>query len=382
MTEFCYSIMIMNSQEFGYPVHHKRKVPFNPQYYISPEINRLNIEIFRLEEELDRFILTIKDYSELVQDAFASNIHVSTQLEGNPLTKADVKRFTSQVVEGVTPTGTLTFPYQEILNHLYAYLDPHFGGSWDLDTIRAVHGALLQGDALSTPGGFREDRRDVVSSEGQVLFVTAPPEYVKEELQSLIRWLNNYGSGMYPTLAGAIFFHEFESIHPFGDGNGRCGRSLFHIYLQHHGLPNSKLCFIEQHIVSDSEYYYELLAKTDFYEKYEDLVHHFTKAVHQSYVEAVQRYKEKDLLSSDLDEGAKRALRKAKQYKHWFDLHYAKSWFEHASDHVVRTRLNELVECGALISKGKTRGKRYRYVDPIEVVFEAVKKESSSREPA
>ena len=373
MPVLLHSIMIINSQEFGYPIRHIRKVPFLPTINISQEINRMNIEIFHLESELDRFILTFQDHQDLVSEAFSSNIHVSTQLEGNPLTNNDVKLFTKKIVGTGKPSGIIDFPHQEILNHLLAYLDPRYGSSWDLNTIKSVHDVLLHGDSGTSAGEFRTDFRSVQSSSGQELFIPAPPQHIEDEMSSLIQWLNNVGPGLYPIIAGAIFFHEFESIHPFEDGNGRTGRSLFHIYLQHHGLPNSKLCFIEQNIVSDPEKYYELLARTDFSGTYEDLIFHFTKAVHASYIEAVERYRKMDLLSSELDEGAKRALRKAKQHRNWFTIQFAKHWFDNASDHIVRIRLNELVERGALISEGRTRGKRYRYVDPIEVAFEFLK---------
>lgn len=364
--------MIIESEDFGYPVRHVRKQPFMPYYRLSPEMNRLNIEIFQLEAELDRFILTFDDYEDLMTEAFSSNIHLSTQLEGNPLTRADVRRFTRKVVgERLTDTH-VDFSHQEILNHLVAYLNPSFHGTWDLATLKTVHRMLLFGDPDSAPGEFRNDNFSVQSTDGQELFIPAPPEHIEDELLSLLLWLNTIGMGTYPTVSGALFFHEFESIHPFKDGNGRCGRSLFHIYLQHHGLSNSKLCFIEQHIVSNPEKYYELLARTDHYQNYDDLIKHFTKAVHGSYVEAVERFLEKDLLSSNLNEGAKRALSMAKQYGRWFNIQFAKSWFENTSDHKVRMRLNELVDCGALISEGSTRSKRYRYLDPIEDTFQAV----------
>ncbi len=360
------------SEKFGYPVHHKRKVPYIPGISIPHEDIRKNIEIFHLEAELDRFILSSEDYLELVAEAFSSNIHISTQLEGNPLTKVDVKRLTKGAfMSGSVATGN-TFQTQEILNHLIAYMSPHFQTPWNLDHIKLIHEILMKGNPEYRPGQFRKSRAVVESSTGQELFIPAPPEYIEEELQALLKWLNTGGPGMYPVVSGALLFHEFESIHPFEDGNGRCGRSLFHIYLQRHGLPNSKLCFIEQNIVKDPERYYELLARTDFSQDYSALISHFMKSVHTSYSEAVERYREKDLLGSGLDETTKRILIKAKQFGNWFSLEYARHWFHQISDYVLRSRLNELVELGALLDSGSTRAKKYRFADPLVQFNEAL----------
>jgi len=360
--------MINEPLKFGYPVKHRKKVPFSPEIILKPEIAQLNIEIFKLEEELNRFILSSNDYSELVTDAFSSNIHISIQMEGNPISKKDVKRLTKGVIGKEIEHRKLTFPNQEVLNHIFAYNSPYFKPPWDSITITNIHSMLMEGDPDQVAGEYRKEYNAVYSSTGQERFIPAPPQHIIEEIDSLLRWLNTTGPALYPVIAGALFFHEFESIHPFEDGNGRCGRSLFHIYLQHHGLPNSKLCFIEQHVVSDLEKYYELLARTDFHNDYTNLIEHFSRGVYDSYSEAVERFREKDLLSSGLDETSKRALIKAKQYKNWFSLEDAKSWFENISDYRLRTRLTELVKIKALVEKGTTRDKKYKFADPLEEI--------------
>ena len=360
--------MTINLESFGYPVRHKKKIPFLPQIIIPHDIIQTNIEIFQMEAELDRFILSKKDYLELVSDAFTSNIHISTKLEGNPLTKADVKRITKgTITKGMVDSG-LDFPAQEIINHILAYMSPFFQPPWTMEHIIGIHSLLMEGNSDLKPGEIRKTRAVIQSSTGEELFIPAPPEFIVEELESLLDWLNNYGPGLYPVITGAILFHEFESIHPFEDGNGRSGRSLFHIYLQMSGLPNSKLCFIEQNIVKDSEFYYDLLAKTDFTNDYTYLITHFVKSVHNSYSEAVERYREKDLLSSNLDEITKRILIKARKHRDWFNLEFSRQWFDQISDYVLRRRLNELVDLGALIDKGSTRAKKYRFADPLNEI--------------
>ncbi len=138
--------MINNTDEFGYPVRHKKKVPFTPLVNVRPEIAKLNIEIFRLEEELDRFILSADDYAELVTEAFASNIHISIQMEGNPLSKKDVRRLTKGALKRELKQQSMNFPRQEVLNHIIAYSSPYFQPPWDSITMTNMHDILMQGD--------------------------------------------------------------------------------------------------------------------------------------------------------------------------------------------------------------------------------------------
>lgn len=362
--------MIIDLDKFGYPVKHRRKVPFNPILNVPKEIALWNSEIYRLESELNRYILSAEDYLELISEAFADNIHRSTKLEGNPLPLDEVRRLTRGTFKEGFTEKQYEFPVQEILNHIGAYMIPKLNINWDLEQIQIIHSFLMFGDDGSSPGELREDETSVYSSEGQELFVPCPPSHIEEEMKSLLHWINHTGPALYPVVAGALLFHEFESIHPFKDGNGRCGRTIFHMYIQNHGLENSKLCFIEQEIVSNPESYYDMLAKCDFTGDYTALIKYFTLSVKSSYEKAVNRLKEKDLLSRDIDEISKRILIKAKERRDSFVLNDARSWFNNISDYILRNRLTELVEIGALWSEGATRDKSYIFADPMRKLMD------------
>ncbi|MCK5773884.1 MAG: Fic family protein [Thermoplasmata archaeon] len=355
----------LKDREFGYPVRHRSKVPFSPEIDISPEVARWNIEIFRLDSELNRFILTADDYHDLISEAFASNIHQSTRMEGNPLTLREVRRLTRGTFRSGFPRERFDFPSQEIINHIGMYILNLEDRQWDEEFVGSIHKTLMSGDDASRPGMFRDKRSSVYSDEGEELFIPCPPEHIEKEVASLMNWCRSKSKSHYPVISGSILFHEFESIHPFMDGNGRTGRTLFHLYLQANGLPNSKLCFIEQETVSDLERYYELLGRADFYQDYQDLITHFTKAVRTSYEKAVERFKEKDLLSSDLDEMSKRILVRSREINSDFNLNEVRRWFENESDFKLRSRLRDLIERGAIWEHGETKAKRYRFADPM-----------------
>jgi Fic family protein len=219
-------------------------------------------------------------------------------------------------------------------------------------------------------GTYRTERASIQSSEGQELFVPAPPTSVAEEMLSLLDWVNRRAPAYDPVVAATVMFHEFESIHPFGDGNGRVGRSLFHLFLQSSGLHYSHLCKIDRDLLSQGELYYQLLAYTDDTGSYRELVDLVSESVLKSYEDAHRLLSEKDLLSSDLDEAAKRLLRMARRNAAWFSVAEATGWVGSVGEQTVRKRLNQLEEIGALEKKGRTKSCRFRMSRPLADIRE------------
>ncbi len=356
--------MIITENIFGYPVRHKRKVPFNPDISLPPVITRLSAEIFQMEAELERCILTGRDFEDLLTEAFASNIHLSTSMEGNPLSHEEVKRLTRRSLREGPPEKNMNFFSQEIFNHIIAYINPTYSEKWTLRTIQDTHSFLLMGDEGSDPGELRKERGVIETDEGQEIFIACPPEHIPEELASLVTWLNTKANALLPVVAASIFFHEFESIHPFKDGNGRVGRTLFHVILQYRGLPNSKLCLVEREIVSDLESYYDLLARTDFSGDYTELISNFTEGVWRSYKDALEKFTRRDLMKSDLDGHSKTIIMRSKKFKGLFSLKEARAWVPDISEFRLRCKLNHLVDMGAIRASGNTKGKKYIFADP------------------
>lgn len=354
----------------SYPIKHRRKVPFNPVLRLNPRYRMLWQRIQELDRELGSFVLAGKDLIRLVEDAFASNIHSSVSMEGNPLSAVEVRRISTAFFRDHLMTDDVSGPQQEIINHLYShFLKRQFSLPWDLKIIQTAHGFLMDGSGETIPmGKFRKDLSCIRGEDGFEYFHTCPPEHIEEEMQSLLDWLN--GSPYDGLLTATLFLHEFESIHPFDDGNGRLGRSLFHVLLQEFGLRNSQLCKIEQSVLRDREKYYGLLGYVDKTGDYVPLVMHMAECTHAAYEEAVSSFREKDLLR-DMDENDRTLVRKARDTG-WFSLSDAGSWLPGISDNIVRKRLNALTDLGVLLKRGRTRATRYRFHDPLRMAEERV----------
>ncbi len=125
------------------------------------------------------------------------------------------------------------------------------------------------------------------------LFIACPRGSVETELRSLMDWVNTSPFG--DIVTATLFFHEFESIHPFEDGNGRTGRALFQALLKQLGLPNCDLCRFEEEMLSDTATYYDLLAYTDSTGNYIPLVRYVSESILCAYREAVDEFSNRDL---------------------------------------------------------------------------------------
>jgi Fic family protein len=108
----------------------------------------------------------------------------------------------------------------------------------DLDHIREIHRRLVLGTRLEPHGGVIRDRQNWIGggdySPCEAQFVPPPPQEVERLLGDLCNFCN--GDDL-PAIAQAAIAHaQFETIHPFVDGNGRTGRALIHVVLRRRGL--------------------------------------------------------------------------------------------------------------------------------------------------
>lgn len=346
----------------GFPVRHRRKVPFDPKLSLNLEYRRMIAEIRRLDGELGQCVLSDKDYTKLAGDALSDNIHWSTKVEGNTLSPEEVKVLARAFLDGrvdddVSPLG------REIINHLIAHFSiDTFELPWTVDTVRNVHSLLMAGtnDQID-PGELRTKDVCIMADDGLELFIACPAVHVGEELDSLLKWLNN--SPFDELITSVLFYHEFESIHPFLDGNGRTGRMLFQILMRRLGLRNIGLCMFERELLSDWSAYCDLLGYADATGNYAPLVMYFTESLLFAYRSAMESFGSRNQMPA-LDVGQRRIIDEARVRSRFTikDVHF---WIPDVSEQTLRSKLDDLVERGLVEKQGATRGLTYSFSDPF-----------------
>ena len=358
----------------GHPVRHKKKDLYTLNVRITPEYRRRILDILDMDAQLENYLLSLSDYRDLVTEAHAVNVHWSTRIEGNNLSLEEVRESSRRIMASKERLSARDpGPKQEIINHLYSYFFEYdFSLPWGEDVVRGIHRFLMDSTGEDcSPGMIRtEEEMSVYSGDGTETFKACPAIHVAKELGQLLEWVGN--SAYDPLITAVVFFHEFESIHPFTEGNGRVGRSLFHILMQELGFRNFNLCKLEDKLVGQSSVYYGLLEYTDSYGDYSPIIEYFVDCITEAYEEALKCFSEKDVLK-DLDENGRTLALTSRAEGEWFTVQDAAEWVSGVTEQTVRVKLKHLVSIGVLEKEGHTRSTRFRFCDPFRNVKDIMK---------
>lgn len=149
-----------------------------------------------------------------------------------------------------------------------------------LRLLREIHGVLLRSGrgAERTPGEFRRSQNWIGGARpGNALFVPPPPENLTECLHAFEKYM--YDEEM-PLLVKLGLLHvQFESIHPFLDGNGRLGRLLLTLLLCESGVLSEPLLYLSLYLKSNRNQYYELLQRVRTEGEWEEWLEFFLNGV-------------------------------------------------------------------------------------------------------
>jgi Fic family protein len=158
-------------------------------------------------------------------------------------------------------------------------------------------GLLTSNDILEIQATLEENRAGYRTLPGTVLedgagrVVYAPPEpqLLLELMRDLERFINDPDMFVAdPLIKMALLHHQFESIHPFYDGNGRTGRILNVLYLMKEGLLHTPVLYLSSQIVRTKGEYYRLLQKVRDEDAWEAWVLYMLEAVELTAAETIE----------------------------------------------------------------------------------------------
>lgn len=130
--------------------------------------------------------------------------------------------------------------------------------------IREIHEILMQGvrGEYKTPGEFRVSQNWIGGSmPSTAVYVPPPHTEVTECLSDFEKFINNEEIDTPDLIKIAILHYQFESIHPFLDGNGRIGRLLLPLYIQSKGMLEKSCLYISDYIERNKYTYYDMLTR-------------------------------------------------------------------------------------------------------------------------
>jgi len=119
----------------------------------------------------------------------------------------------------------------------------------------------IQAEIENNQAGFRKVIGTVLKNEhtGEVVYSPPEPNFIPDLMDNLEQLINTEVEQIDPLVMIAVIHHQFESIHPFYDGNGRTGRIINILYLVKAGLLDSPILYLSRYINHTKSDYYRLL---------------------------------------------------------------------------------------------------------------------------
>jgi Fic family protein len=206
---------------------------------------------------------------------------LSSQIEGTQSTLSDLLLFEMEPTTGDDNADVIDVSnYVAALRHGLVRMEGGFPLS--LRLIREMHGILLQSGRGSgqTPGEFRTSQNWIGGSRpGNALYVPPPVEEMKASLDAFEKFMNG-GAEEFPVLLQCAMIHlQFESIHPFLDGNGRIGRLLVTLLLIERGVLIQPMLYMSLYLKQNRDRYYALLQSVRTEGNWEEWVEFFLEGV-------------------------------------------------------------------------------------------------------
>lgn len=228
---------------------------FAPLFTITPALLSEVERVAALRERILAAAVQVPWVPALQKDTRIRNAHSSTAIEGNPLTLEQVRA----IEEGWELPAIAQRPRREVANYFaglrFVEKNAQLRALAHREIFklhRIMAGAVMdQGEA----GKYRTIRVRVGS------YLPPPPERVQPMMSALLEWWNKEAARLSPILSSAIVHHQFETIHPFADGNGRTGRLLSLWELYRRGFDNHHIFSIDEFYWDDRPRYYNALAK-------------------------------------------------------------------------------------------------------------------------
>lgn len=186
---------------------------------------------------------------------------LSSQIEGTQSSLSDLLLFELNEAPGVPLDDVVEVSnYVAALEHGLARLRSGFPLSNRL--IREIHGVLLSRGRGSSkePGEFRRSQNWIGGTRpGNAAFVPPPHTMVADCIASLERFLHTKDDGLSALVRAGLAHVQFETIHPFLDGNGRVGRLLITFLLCHASVLREPLLYLSLYLKQNRSTYYDLL---------------------------------------------------------------------------------------------------------------------------
>jgi len=245
-------------QPTGYIASVPKPFPNNELFDIPQNLINKGAEAERLLGKLDGITQVLPNMEFFLRMFSYKDATSSAQIEGTRATMADALEASAGIDGEQSDANDIIF-YIKALSYGTERLK-NFPIS--LRFIRELHKELMQGARathFSSPGEFRTSQNWIGGTNlNNALFIPAPPQEMKDSLDDLEKFFYNDNSTL-PIISIGYVHAQFETVHPFLDGNGRAGRMLITFLLVKKNLLENPVLFLSSFFKKHQDVYYAKL---------------------------------------------------------------------------------------------------------------------------
>lgn len=248
-------------------------------YWADPQINTLLEKAARAIAELDAFTLIVPEVDLFIQMHITKEANTSSRIEGTQ----------TEMDEAVLSSEQLAPEKRDDWLEVQNYVQALNGAITALDTLplsnrllKQTHTTLMQGarGEHKTPGEFRTSQNWIGgSSLTDAAFIPPHPKELPDLMTDLEAFWHNENINVPQLIRIAISHYQFETIHPFLDGNGRIGRLLITLYLVDKKLLRMPSLYLSDFFERNRGSYYDALTQVRFSNDMTHWIHFFLSAI-------------------------------------------------------------------------------------------------------
>ena len=273
--------------EMAYQSFRPAPLPPNPPIALSGELVAKLVDANKKLAALDGLSARIPNMDLFVSMYVRKEALLSSQIEGtqctlddilNPLMEENTNRNVSDVVNYIKAT-------EFALNRLHSL--PLCNR-----LIKETHAVLMEGvrGQEKSPGEFRYSQ-NWIGGQGSTIrnarYIPPNPEDMQTAMSDLEKYMNGDDS-LDPLIQAALIHYQFETTHPFLDGNGRVGRQLITLFLMEKGILSHPALYISYFLKMNRIEYYDRMTQVRKTGNYEQWVMFFLQALSDSAGDAIQ----------------------------------------------------------------------------------------------